>query len=125
MAGEVVGAGVDGDAAAEDAVLAVDLDVFVDAAVHGMAVGVGFEVAEVADVALAVHGAGVVVGVGVEVAAGGGTVCGGDVAEFVDVEAVFGVGLEPHHVGFDEWVGERLREGGVVDQRRQLSYVNP
>ena len=95
MAGEVVGAGVDGNAAAEDGVGAMDLDVFVDALVHGVAAGVGFEVAEVADVAFVGHRPGVVVAVGIEVASGGGAVVGGDVTEFMDMEAVLRVRLEP------------------------------
>ena len=57
-------------------------------------------------------------------AAGGGAVRGGDVAELVEVEAVLRVGREPHDEGFDEWVGGRVREGGVVDCRFLLGYVS-
>ena len=62
---EVVGAGVDDDGAAEDALGADQLDELVGDGALGVALGVGLEVAQVADVALAVGGStvGLVVGV--------------------------------------------------------------
>lgn len=73
---EVVGAGVDNDGAAEDALGADQLDVLVGDSALGVALGVGLEVAQVADVALAVGGStvGLVVGVDWE---GGRLVDGG------------------------------------------------
>lgn len=53
---KVVGAGVDNDGAAEDALGADQLDVLVRDGALGVALGVGLEVAQVADVALAVGG---------------------------------------------------------------------
>jgi hypothetical protein len=62
---EVVGAGVDDDGAAEHAFRADQLDELVRDGALGVALGVGLEVAQVADVALAVGGGtvGLVVGV--------------------------------------------------------------
>jgi len=62
---EIVGAGVDDNGAAEDALGADQLDELVRDGALGVALGVGLEVAQVADVALAVGGStvGLVVGV--------------------------------------------------------------
>jgi len=62
---EIVGAGVDDNGAAEDALRADQLDELVRDGALGVALGVGLEVAQVADVALAVGGStvGLVVGV--------------------------------------------------------------
>ena len=63
---EVVGAGVDDDGAAEDALRADQLDELVRDGALGVALGVGLEVAQVADVALAVGGGAVGLVVGVD-----------------------------------------------------------
>ena len=63
---EVVSAGVDDDGAAEDALGADQLDVLVRDGALGVALGVGLEVAQVADVALAVGGGAVGLVVGVD-----------------------------------------------------------
>jgi hypothetical protein len=63
---EVVGAGVDDDGAAEHALRADQLDELVRDAALGVALGVGLEVAQVADVALAVRGGAVGLVVGVD-----------------------------------------------------------
>ena len=63
---EVVGAGVDDDGAAENALRADQLDELVRDGALGVALGVGLEVAQVADVALAVGGGAVGLVVGVD-----------------------------------------------------------
>jgi hypothetical protein len=63
---EVVGAGVDDDGAAEHALRADQLDELVRDAALGVALGVGLEVAQVADVALAVRRGAVRLVVGVD-----------------------------------------------------------
>ena len=63
---EVVSAGVDDDGAAEDALGADQLDELVRDGALGVALGVGLEVAQVTDVALAVGGGAVGLVVGVD-----------------------------------------------------------
>lgn len=63
---EVVGAGVDDDGAAEDALGADQLDELVRDGALSVALGVGLEVAQVTDVALAVGGGAVGLVVGVD-----------------------------------------------------------
>lgn len=63
---EIVGAGVDDNGAAEDALGADQLDELVRDGALGVALGVGLEVAQVADVALAVGGGAVGLVVGVD-----------------------------------------------------------
>jgi hypothetical protein len=63
---EVVGAGVHDDGAAQHALRADQLDELVRDAALGVALGVGLEVAQVADVALAVGGGAVGLVVGVD-----------------------------------------------------------
>ena len=130
---EVVGAGVHDDGAAEDALRADQLDELVRDAALGIALAVGLEVAQVADVALAVGGGavGLVVGVDYEgrggrvselektlvrrkqltVRAGAGAAVG-VVTESVDVHATLGVGVVAGHVPGDLGVG---RLGGLLE----------
>ena len=63
---EIVGAGVDDNGAAEDALRADQLDELVRDRALGVALAVGFEVAQVADVALLVAGSSVGLVVGVD-----------------------------------------------------------
>lgn len=63
---QIVGAGVHDDGAAEHALGPDELDVLVGDGALGVALAVGFEVAEVADVALAVGGGAVGFGEGVD-----------------------------------------------------------
>ena len=72
---EVVGAGVDDDGAAEHALGADQLDELVGDAALGVALAVRLEVAQVADVALAVLGRAVGLGEGVDWVGRGGQLC--------------------------------------------------
>jgi hypothetical protein len=63
---EVVGAGVNNNSAAKNALRADQLDELVRDAARGVALGVGLEIAQVADVALAVAGGAVGLVVGVD-----------------------------------------------------------
>ena len=123
---EVVGAGVDDDGAAEDALGADQLDELVRDGALGVALSIGLEVAQVADVALAVGGGAVGLVVGVD--CGGRMVldgCGlgglllgsrltvrtgagaavGVVTEGVDVHATLGVGVVAGDVPGDLGLG--------------------
>ena len=97
---EVVRLGVDDDRAADDRVWAAERDHLVDALVRGLAGRVGFDVAEVADVALGAVGAAVRHAGRVEVAAGALAVGHRAVAEFVNVEAMF-AGRQAGELGHD------------------------
>merc|ERR1712183_829605 len=101
---EVVGAGVDDDGAAENALRADQLDELVRDGALGVALGVGLEVAQVADVALAVGGGAVGLVVGVEVRTGAGAAVG-VVTKGVDVHAALGVGIVAGDVPGDLGVG--------------------
>ena len=63
---EIISAGVHDNSAAEDALGADQLDVLVRDGALGVALGIGLEVAQVADVALAVGGGAVGLVVGVD-----------------------------------------------------------
>lgn len=79
------------DGAAEDGVLAKEREVAVEEGALRVAVAVGMEVAEVADVADGVEA--VAVGHGLWVVVGaGGVAAVGEVAKLVDVEAAQGLG---------------------------------
>lgn len=92
-AAEVVSAGVHDDPPSDNAALAVETEDLVGKVDLGDAVGVRLNVAEVADVAVAVARRAVLTLVRVEVAAGReAVVARRNVAKLVDVEAVLGVG---------------------------------
>lgn len=131
---EVVGAGVHDDGAAEDALGADQLDVLVGHGALGVALGVGLEVAQVADVALAVAGGavglvvrvdwwvGLVLGDVMEWCVGepwgnltvrtGAGAAVGVVTEGVDVHATLGVGVVAADVPGDLGLGGL---GGLVE----------
>lgn len=130
---EVVGASVHDDSAAEDALGADQLDVLVGHGALGVALGVGLEVAQVADVALAVAGGAVGLVVRVDwlgwlVLGGAVEWCGRDmgdltvrtgagaavgvVTEGVDVHATLGVGVVAADVPGDLGLGGL---GGLVE----------
>lgn len=124
---EVVSASVDDDGAAEDALGADQLDELVRDGALGVALGVGLEVAQVADVALAVGGGAVGLVVGVDCGGRmvldgcglGGSLLGssrltvrtgagaavGVVTEGVDVHATLGVGVVAGDVPGDLGLG--------------------
>lgn len=98
----VVRLGVDDDTAADDGIPGSDQgDGFGNHGHFGNPFGIRLEVPEVAGVDHVTVGHSVVVTFRIVVAAGAGAVLGGDVAELVDVEAVFGVGLESADLGGD------------------------
>ena len=107
---EVVGAAVDDDGAADDAVLADELDQLVGDGALCVALAVGLEVTQVTDVALLILGSTVVLAVGVDLRVlafvwsfvvglreltvrAGGSAAVGVVAKGVDVHATLSVGI--------------------------------
>jgi hypothetical protein len=114
---EIVGAGVDDDGAADDALRADELDELVGHRALGVALSIGLDVAEVTDVAGLVRGSSVSLAEGVEVRTGRGAAVG-VVAEGVDVEATLGVGVVAGNVPADGGrgvLGLLLEDDGAGD----------
>jgi len=114
---EVVSARVHHNRTSEHALRPDQLDVLVGDGALGVALAVGLEVAQVANVALRVRGGAVLFAVGVEVRTGAGAAVG-VVAEGVDVHATLGVGIVAGDVEGDlglRALGGLLEGHGALD----------
>lgn len=114
---EVVGAGVDNDGSADDAMGANQLDKGVGDRALGISLAIGLQVSEVSNVTSLVRGSTMGLVVRVEVRASGSASVG-VITEGVDVESSFGVGIVTSDVpgdGGGSRLGLLLEDDGAGD----------
>lgn len=114
---QIISASMHNDRSAQDALRPDQLDLLVRDGALGVSLAVGFEVAEVADVAFAVGGGAVGLGEGVEMRSSASATIG-VVTELVDVHAALGGGIVATHVVRDgRWggLGRLLKGDGSAD----------